>query len=94
MTEAHLVPLPGTRWQAWRWAMLRSAGFAATGPQWLGSRSAALAADAYLAGHGDEAAFAEAFEQAGAAREDEDLWGSDVVDCVPPSTYGLSLIHI
>jgi hypothetical protein len=20
--------------------------------------------------------------------EDEDIWGSDVVDCVPPSTYG------
>jgi hypothetical protein len=20
--------------------------------------------------------------------EDEDLWGTDVVDCVPPSTYG------
>jgi hypothetical protein len=20
--------------------------------------------------------------------EDEDIWGTDIVDCVPPSTYG------
>lgn len=67
MTDSHQVLVPGTRWQAWRWAMLRSAGFPADGPRELGSPSAAQAADAYLGGDGDEATFVKAFEEASAA---------------------------
>lgn len=61
MSDSHLVRLPGTRWHAWRWAIVRSAGFPADGPARLGAPACAEAADAYLGGQASEESFAAAF---------------------------------
>jgi hypothetical protein len=65
MDKPHLAPLPGTDWQVWRWALLRSAGFPADGLDRFSAAECARAADAYLAGDdpGQEG-FDRAFEAA------------------------------
>ena len=65
--ESHLVPVAGTGWHAWRWALLRSAGFPADGVGRLGAPGCAQAADGFLAGAADEAVFGEQFAGATAA---------------------------
>ncbi|HET8657384.1 MAG TPA: lantibiotic dehydratase [Micromonosporaceae bacterium] len=70
----HLAPLPGTSWQVWRVALLRSAGFPADGLDRFAMPECAAVADAYLDGLASEeklvAAFGEAAERsAGQARE-------------------------
>jgi len=50
MTDAHLVALPGTGWQVWRSALLRSTGFPADGLLRFGQPAGAAAADAHLDG--------------------------------------------
>jgi len=65
MDKPHLAPLPGTDWQVWRWALLRSAGFPADGLDRFSAPECARAADAYLAGDDpDRAGFPAAFEAA------------------------------
>lgn len=69
----HLTPLGDTGWQAWRWGLLRAAGFPADGPERFAAPDAAAAADALLAagpGASDDgfvAAYEEAVRRAGAA---------------------------
>jgi len=48
--DEHLVPLPGTEWAAWRYAVLRSAGFPAVGLDRFAAPAYAAAADAFLDG--------------------------------------------
>jgi hypothetical protein len=64
LTGPHLVPVAGTGWHAWRWALLRSAGFPADGPAALSAPGCAEAADACLAGRLTEAEFAGQFAAA------------------------------
>ena len=44
----HLVALPGSEWNVWRWTSLRGAGFPASLVQRLAATEAAAAADALL----------------------------------------------
>ena len=60
----HLAPVPGTDWQVWRWALLRSAGFPIDGLDDLAAPECAATADEYLAGRADAAAFDRAFDAA------------------------------
>jgi hypothetical protein len=53
--ESHLVPLPGTRWSAWRDAVLRSAGFPAAGLDRFAAPDCAAVADAFLDGQASQA---------------------------------------
>jgi hypothetical protein len=64
MVKTHLAPLPGTDWQVWRWALLRSAGFPAEGLERFSAGDCARAADAYLAGTVDQDRFEAAFDEA------------------------------
>lgn len=48
--NGHLVPLPGTEWTVWRDAVLRSAGFPATGLDLFSAPACAQVADAFLDG--------------------------------------------
>lgn len=66
MTDSHLVPVPGTEWQAWRWALLRSAGFPASGLDRFAAPDCARAADDYLGpgGEAGRARFDAAFDEA------------------------------
>lgn len=69
MAQSHLAPLPGTDWEVWRWALLRSAGFPADGLDRFSMPECARAADAYLAGaagdgSGQEDSFQAAFDEA------------------------------
>ncbi|MFF2408071.1 lantibiotic dehydratase [Streptomyces sp. NPDC058092] len=61
-----LADLPGTRWQVWRDAVLRSTGFPAEGLRVFASAAAAAAAEARLAGDIDEAGYRAAFGEAAA----------------------------
>ena len=60
----HLAPVPGTDWQVWRWALLRSAGFPIDGLRDLAAPGCAATADEHLAGRADAAAFDRAFDAA------------------------------
>ena len=60
----HLAPVPGTDWQVWRWALLRSAGFPIDGLDDLAAPGCAATADEHLAGRADAAAFDRAFDAA------------------------------
>jgi Lantibiotic dehydratase, N terminus len=68
----HLAEIPGTGWHAWRWALLRSAGFPVAGLDRLSMPACAKAADALLDGADGgvaaefEAAFADAVAGTGA----------------------------
>jgi hypothetical protein len=64
MSTDHLVELPGTGWRVWRDALLRSTGFPADGLDRFRAPQAAHAADAFLAGQIDAAAFEESFAAA------------------------------
>ena len=64
VVKTHLAPLPGTGWQAWRAALLRSAGFPADGLDRFSAGECAQAADAYLAGAADQDRFQAAFDGA------------------------------
>jgi hypothetical protein len=63
----HLAAIPGSSWQVWRWALLRSAGFPVDGLDDLSAPDLAAVADAYLAGQATEEDYDLAFDQAGAA---------------------------
>jgi hypothetical protein len=62
----HLVPLPGTGWQVWSSALLRTAGFPAAGLDLLAAPDCAAAADAHLDGRTSREQFLAVFD--GAAR--------------------------
>lgn len=69
MAESHVALLPGTDWEVWRWALLRSAGFPVDGLDRFSMPECARAADAYLAetagdGFGQEDSFLAAFDDA------------------------------
>ncbi|MFL6137273.1 MAG: lantibiotic dehydratase [Frankiaceae bacterium] len=67
--QGHLVPLPGTGWTVWRDALLRSAGFPASGLDRFSAPACAEVADAHLDGRAGraelEAAYATALAEAG-----------------------------
>ncbi len=67
MTESHLVPLPGTDWQIWRDAVLRTTGFPADGLERFTAPQCAAVTDAYLAGEVGSDEFTAAFDAAVAA---------------------------
>ncbi|HEX5404290.1 MAG TPA: lantibiotic dehydratase, partial [Pseudonocardiaceae bacterium] len=50
MAKPHRARIPGTDWQVWRWALLRSAGFTADGLDRFSSAECAALADTLLAG--------------------------------------------
>jgi hypothetical protein len=62
--HGHLVPLPGTEWQVWRDARLRTTGFPADGLDRLSAPDCAAAADAYLAGQVSSQIWPDAFDEA------------------------------
>ena len=65
MAEPQHVRMADTGWQAWRWALVRSAGFAADGLSRLSAPQCAAAAEAYLAaGDTQLAAFDSAYDKA------------------------------
>lgn len=64
MADSHVALLPGTDWEVWRWALLRSAGFPADGLDRFSMPECAAAADAYLAGTTVEDNFQAAFADA------------------------------
>src|ERR1041384_2450490 len=45
----HLATIPGSAWRAWRWALIRSAGFPAAGVDRFAAPECAHAADRLLA---------------------------------------------
>ncbi len=53
LPDEHLVGLPGTGWAVWRDAVLRTAGFPATGTASLAAPDCAAAADGHLDGERD-----------------------------------------
>jgi hypothetical protein len=59
-----LIPLGRTGWQVWRSAVLRGAGFPASGLDRLGAPECAKVADVYLMGGVDRAEFLAAFDTA------------------------------
>jgi len=67
VTGAHLVPLGDTGWSVWRDAVLRSTGFPADGLAPFSAPEAAAAADAVLAGDGDQELFDKQLAGAAAA---------------------------
>jgi hypothetical protein len=69
----HLVALPGTSWQVWREAVLRTTGFPVDGLDLLGDPECAAAAEAFLDGHLDADGFEVAF-QAAAGRASRRLY--------------------
>ncbi|HEX6871792.1 MAG TPA: lantibiotic dehydratase, partial [Micromonosporaceae bacterium] len=64
MADAHLTPLPGTSWQVWRSALLRSAGFPAAGMARFTAPALATVADQFLAGEASGTELSEAFDAA------------------------------
>ena len=66
MSDEHLIALPGTDWQVWRAALVRSAGFPVDGTARFAAPGLAAVADRFLDGAATEAELAEAF--AGAER--------------------------
>jgi len=60
----HFVPLPGTSWQVWRHALIRSTGFPADGLDRLRDLDIAASADELLAGRLSEPEFAARFARA------------------------------
>ena len=77
MAESHAALLPGTDWEVWRWALLRSAGFPAQGLDRFSMPECASAADAYLAepagdGFGQAGNFQAAFDDAITATANKD----------------------
>ncbi|MGA8113632.1 MAG: lantibiotic dehydratase, partial [Actinocatenispora sp.] len=62
MTD-HLVPLPGTDWQLWRWGLLRAAGFPADGLELFTAPECAALADTDPDGEEFAAAFATACDR-------------------------------
>jgi hypothetical protein len=62
--DSHLVPLPGTGWQVWRHALLRTAGFPAGELDRLAAPACARAADDHLDGRLPAGTFRRAFEEA------------------------------
>ncbi len=59
---AHLTALPGTGWQVWRAALVRSAGFPVTGTARFAAPGLAAVADRFLDGTATGAELAEAFD--------------------------------
>ncbi|MGA8114131.1 MAG: lantibiotic dehydratase [Actinocatenispora sp.] len=64
MDGSHLAPLPGDGWQAWRWGLLRSAGFGVDGLDLLSAPDCATVADAHLDGDADAGEYRAAFDKA------------------------------
>jgi hypothetical protein len=69
MRRRDLAAIPGTDWRVWKWALLRSAGFAADGLERFSAPECALAADTLLdesagSATGFDAGFDAAFELA------------------------------
>ena len=65
MRRSDLAAIPGTGWRVWKWALLRSAGFAADGLERFSAPECARAADTLLDGPaGSAAAFAAVFDAA------------------------------
>lgn len=62
----HTTPIPGTSWQVWRAALLRSAGFGADVVERFAAPALAEVADAHREGTADRAAFDAAFDAAAA----------------------------
>jgi hypothetical protein len=60
----HLIALPGTQWQAWRHALLRTTGFPADGLDRLCAADTARCADACLAGSASREQFGRSYAQA------------------------------
>ena len=60
----HRIPLPGTRWTLWRYALLRTAGFPADGLHRFAAPDCAAVADALLDGHCTPEKFAAAYGEA------------------------------
>ena len=70
--DTHLTPLPGTEWQVWRAALLRSAGFPVDGLDRFSAPGCAAAADDLLDGRTDGQAYRERF----AAAYDDAVWAT------------------
>jgi hypothetical protein len=60
----HLVPLPGSAWRVWRYALLRTGGFPADGLDAFAAPDCAAVADAHLDGHATADKFVAAFGEA------------------------------
>lgn len=62
--DRHLIPLPGTEWTIWREAVLRTAGFPASGLDLFAAPGCAAVADAFLDGRASEEDLRAAHESA------------------------------